>query len=781
MAGVVISTAKIGIYAYQMKQSILNMVKCFVIALVLSSGASKCQTWRQIEIPMSACSFIAQNPWAPDQLFFMHHGVIAISSDTGNTWDYRGFSEYVDARPVSITFDAEDPNRWYLPMGPAGLMITTNGGQSFSFKNRDLNPLLEYLEVVQHPENMNILYLRGNGVIQKSTDRGETWNDVLLQLKINTEEASGLIIDDDEPYTLYVYASGRNRYYVSSDGGSNWENKWIEPGLFTRITKCTDGSIWGNNARSTDNGNTWVRYKRMEGLKEDFIGTMCQVVYDEDHDYFFLAMSNFGVYRAKKNEWIWHPTKLARSIDSSRFGELSWMHFDHYSHTLWVVMRNELYLSRDDGESFEIVRTGPYLGSTSFFSSPSCNSNIIIGSTIATTNNGNTWQSNGWAMATTLAGAISPIDSNFIIKGTGRPLYTTYGFLGFENINTGYNIVQHNVYVNKTIKFNPHNPHELYGGSGRGFWRLTDSMIFRASQYDSTNRLLTPWPSDHFSTVDFDFHPLRDGEYYIATRSYNSLLEKNQCRIYQSCDYELSWKEIYREDGNVINAILVHPDSANIIICASDRGIIRSVDAGLTWQRCILPPFATAYIQSIVIDPQMPNIVYCGAFSVRYENSDPYTGGRRGGVYVSYNYGESWEETPMDGIYNYSVNCIHYHENPRRLIISTRAGIYERELGSCMNTQAGNDKPSVFELTDLYPNPISIGKSVTLKYSVDRTSEVTVQVRDLIGRTIQTLLLSRVPPGNYQLYFNPDITTYGLYIIYIAGSYNVSSKILIVN
>ncbi|MBI4721905.1 MAG: T9SS type A sorting domain-containing protein, partial [Candidatus Stahlbacteria bacterium] len=53
---------------------------------------------------------------------------------------------------------------------------------------------------------------------------------------------------------------------------------------------------------------------------------------------------------------------------------------------------------------------------------------------------------------------------------------------------------------------------------------------------------------------------------------------------------------------------------------------------------------------------------------------------------------------------------------------------------------------------EVYPNPS--GKSATIKYSVQNTQDVSIQVYDAAGRIVETLVSEKKDPGNYNIDFN---------------------------
>jgi len=82
-------------------------------------------------------------------------------------------------------------------------------------------------------------------------------------------------------------------------------------------------------------------------------------------------------------------------------------------------------------------------------------------------------------------------------------------------------------------------------------------------------------------------------------------------------------------------------------------------------------------------------------------------------MYVPYDYGETWEALPLVGMHNVSVRYIRYHENPRRLTVSTWAGIYDMLLPEYTTSTTPLPESATLDVR-VYPNPAVAGDMHTL-------------------------------------------------------------------
>lgn len=100
---------------------------------------------------------------------------------------------------TAVASTQADPGRW-SSIGP-------NGGEVFALET--------------HPTDPNILYALANGGLFKTSNGGLSWQRVENGLIGQADYVSPLLLDPDEPQTLYVF-DGYGRMYVSRDGAASW-------------------------------------------------------------------------------------------------------------------------------------------------------------------------------------------------------------------------------------------------------------------------------------------------------------------------------------------------------------------------------------------------------------------------------------------------------------------------------------------------------------------------------------------------------------------------------
>jgi len=87
--------------------------------------------------------------------------------------------------------------------------------------------------------------------------------------------------------------------------------------------------------------------------------------------------------------------------------------------------------------------------------------------------------------------------------------------------------------------------------------------------------------------------------------------------------------------------------------------------------------------------------------------------------------------------------------------------------------------PSGFSLSSNYPNPFN--SSTTISYTLPHPADVTLDIYDILGRKIETLVNKQQPAGYHQVVWNADDFTSGVYFYKLAtGDFAESKKMLLI-
>ena len=90
-----------------------------------------------------------------------------------------------------------------------------------------------------------------------------------------------------------------------------------------------------------------------------------------------------------------------------------------------------------------------------------------------------------------------------------------------------------------------------------------------------------------------------------------------------------------------------------------------------------------------------------------------------------------------------------------------------------------NTTPYSYSLTQNFPNPFN--PSTTIQYTIADAQRVELKVYDLLGREVQTLVNDVQNPGSYNIMFNAQNLSSGVYFYKLtAGSFTDIKKMTLV-
>jgi photosystem II stability/assembly factor-like uncharacterized protein len=124
--------------------------------------------------------------------------------------------------------------------------------------------------------------------------------------------------------------------------------------------------------------------------------------------------------------------------------------------------------------------------------------------------------------------------------------------------------------------------------------------------------------------------------------------------IYKSTDAGKTWTHLGLRDGQQIPALAIDPQNGNRLFAAvlghpyganTERGIFRSTDGGLTWQKVLYVDENTG-ASDVQIDPANPQVIYASLWEARqgpWEFGNEYSGSH-GGLFKSTDGGETWRK-----------------------------------------------------------------------------------------------------------------------------------------
>ncbi len=225
--------------------------------------------------------------------------------------------------------------------------------------------------------------------------------------------------------------------------------------------------------------------------------------------------------------------------------------------------------------------------------------------------------------------------------------------------------------------------------------------------------------------------------------------------LYVSTDNGVTWTlpltGIGAQDKNGIVS------SGSNLCVAATNGVWTSTDSGTTWEHNLTTGFITGFGND-------GTHLYAVGSLPPYRSSDN---------------GISWTSVDDNGLVGSINNAIHFTTN-YALINTFGIGVYRRnrsEITSIKQEQIENH-PEHFNLEQNYPNPFN--PSTKIKYSIPTSEFVSLQVYDVLGNEVVTIVNEYREAGNYEIDFNANYLSSGVYFYKLtAGEFVESRKMIL--
>ncbi len=426
----------------------------------------------------------------------------------------------------------------------------------------------------------------------------------------------------------------------------------------------------------------------------------------------------------------------------------------------------------------------------------------------------------------------------------GGVFRTTDGGATLENCNSGYQTVQfYNGVSNSDTKGNlmlgglQDNNSIIYEGSlnwrrgwaGDGSWtalnQSNNNIAYLSAQYGQavfSNDLFTQSQfGDRSIHPGFDVFPTSETNFItplIISPADNKTLYMGGEKILKSTDDGISWQITNNGnvlDGNAMSAMAASHQDVNIVYATSSpketrANVYRTNNGGNSWFQ-ITGSLPDRFPTDIAVDPTNDQNIYItfggfGSSHVFKSNDsgaswiDIGTGlpdiptwsvtvdpdfpnhlyvGNEIGVFQSLDGGNSWENISgnlPDAIF--AMDLIISKSNRKLRLASHGNGAYEIPLELAVSNEE-YDTPYSFELRQNYPNPFN--PSTTIQYSLQESSFVQLDVFDINGKQVTSLVNQRQSSGNYTVSFDGTNLSSGTYLYKLrAGNQSITKKMVLI-
>jgi photosystem II stability/assembly factor-like uncharacterized protein len=641
--------------------------------------------------------------------------------------------------------------------GSSNYSRSTNYGETWSAIVRPNR--VSYIILSPWDRNLWLGQVSG-GAIYRSTNAGLTWDSL-------TVPPSGIYSISFDPYrdsTLFGITSGRQGLYESDDNGLHWRvlfnNLTALPGVTpiankvtplsggTLILMCTWDSMY-HLAISEDRGQHWSEL--ITPLDFQLLST--SVVVDDPSVPGTLYLSGYGqggLLRSLDYGRNWYPVYggVPEAQDSARV-----LYRQPFSGHLYLALRNHgLFRSTDHGAhwlpvvtpSSDNIRTCSF----SFFESGISYSDQQK-------------PDSEWIMQPPSTGwqSVAPCPSDTariyaddyispILHSSGDSLFR---FMGLQSQDYYYSQIGRAVSVNEGQRwdktFFPENDYRI-----SKFGRVSNSESFKLYGFSDSwsSGTDTLWISDDYGRSWSRLASVWFGDYI-------SDVIEGDTALYISDDMFLWTIQHSGDSARIISGDWNFP--ALPLVVGREVYVMNSRFwlqwNGADWDTLSTLPDGMSVQYPAVWIPGQQRIILPD-----FASNPPR-------LFSSLDRGRTWQQLPVtfpDFVQNTAPGKLFYDPYRALLWVSTANGPCYLDVSelSGMNITA-HFKPADFTVLAAYPNPFN--GSTRIRYDLDRQSKVQLQIYDLQGRLVKTLLDDISEPGQHELLWNADNLSSGTYFV----------------
>ena len=743
-----------------MKKFVYQVI--FIVVLVSNSFAQSGWFW-QNPLPqgnnLTSAKFTNDNTgWAVG-----YKGSIIKTTDGGFNW----VVQYSDCDSVIIDVCFADYLTGYACSNTSMIIKTTNGGQNWILKTINGNSCSFYKIYFS---NINTGYVSGydyylgKGIILKTTNAGDNWVNYFAEPYSNTDN----YVYDFQLYNNNIsYAAvGDFDIYKTINSGLNWTQLQAGWGLmylfFTdTLNGCTcggyiNGSSYHGNIKKTTNGG--INFSNVLDCYDTVFTSLnfvnSQTGYISGYVGGIRKTTNFG------NSWI--------TLNSGNSSNLNSINFRNPSTGITVGDNGVILKTSNGGDNWNLLTKGNRSNFfTSYFINENtgfCGGDYIL---LKTTNGGVNW--------------ISKLDTNIIFIRDVKFINGNTGFILSSHVsnaphyilkttNCGENWVYLGIPTNISFDYSyafnsicvlDENNFWICGIENRHVTNITlHTGIYYKTINGGLNWITYGWGEEAFSKIFF-------------SNENNGLLFSSSSKIFKTTNSGINLTDIsfktgltfascYFINSNIIWLSYYLTDYSNI---PHKSYFYKSTNGGNNWQ--IKDSVNNALFYSIYADTNGNNWAVGLKYASRYSSS----------IYSSSNDGDKWimQRSPTD----FQLNNVFF--------INKNTGWSVGNSGTILKTTSGiqtgiyqfsKSLPKNYYLYQNYPNPFNI--TTKINFEISKSSSVILQVYDILGRKIETLVNEKKLPGTYEVTFDGSKFASGIYFYTLsAGDFKETKKLVL--
>ncbi|MGC8789669.1 WD40/YVTN/BNR-like repeat-containing protein [Caldisericum sp.] len=209
----------------------------------------------------------------------------------------------------SIIVSPVDSQTLYIGTDSGGVLRSKDAGKSWALINGGLMSSSIRCLAIDY-KNSKIIYAGTNGAIYKSTDGGDSWNNISSnQAYLSSLTILTLNIDPSNSQIIYAGTSGG--VYKSVDSGKSWSNKGlitevvhslaIDPKSSNTIYAGTDSKVF----KSKDGGSSW-------SLIVTWSENVFSLAIDPSNSQIIYAGTRIGLFKSEDGGLSWNQSQTMK-------------------------------------------------------------------------------------------------------------------------------------------------------------------------------------------------------------------------------------------------------------------------------------------------------------------------------------------------------------------------------------------------------------------------------------------------------------------------------------
>ncbi|MFH0992149.1 MAG: YCF48-related protein [bacterium] len=668
------------------------------------------------------------------------------------------------------------------------------------------NPLPQNsnLKAVKYITSTFVLAVGDNGTVLKSTNGGSTW------AKLPSPKNPGVVGETTNPLSSISFINENSGWIVGDysifktvDGGNTWQLQSLGINRDMNAIFFVDaniGYVGGNNGelyKTTNGGANWTKQSLGTG-----IGTISSI-------YFINATTG----------WIAGDFLIARTTDGSTWissgtftGKHYNIHFIDANNGFSVGQYGTFFKSNNGGVSWtkitfpstSVSLYGAFFkdGNTGIVVGGEWGSSRTTGHVYRTTNGGTSWTEISAGLFYQL-NAVTFMDANtgIAVGEVGGIMKTTNGGLNWSSISSGFTS-----HINSS-HFIDSNTGYIVGGVGNYdgvVYKTTDGgttwLKKQSGEYPSMKSVYfidasTGWIGGegviNKTTNGGDTWTQQSNSYTsraLTFLSSNVGISANYMSISRTTNGGTTWSKVADYDCNSVFFV-----SSTVGYCTGfNSATYKTTDAGVTWTLLTGSPKGNCvyFVNSDVgfvggsgiwkttnggtsWVKQISDFAYSVFF---FDTNKGIAVGLGGQIMNTTNGGSNWVGTWSTAMFD--LNKVHFVSPTTGWIVGQYGTILKSTSDGATWIRQKESIPEQYVLFQNYPNPFN--PASIIRYAIPKGVRVQLQVFDMLGRKLMSLVDTEQKAGYYEVSFNGNNLPSGVYLYtLIAGEYRAARKMLL--